>query len=341
MTQRRIDVDVVRFLALVAMFIAHVAPVAGPGGVLMLSEFVTMPLFALLVGAGAQLGEWGAARSGKRARWWRSMVVRAVALVVVGMLIDRAGAQVLIVLMHLGALVVVTDLVARLRWWWPAALGVLTLLVSPILVTRFAEMQQEAILEASLSGAAWEPSLWWETQLFLWGNHPYRLLSMITYGCLGILLTRWWLRRSEVPRWHLLAGGMVGLGVAGAVFVLRAAGQVGLEAYSGTHVETVFNMGLITGVFGLGLWGAAFLPGVLARLLAATGAMTLTLYAAHVLWLAYYVRVLRPGTADDGWGNLTVLILGSLALTALWRVAVRRGAWRRGPLEGLIALLVR
>ena len=53
---RRADVDVVRAVVLVSMYVAHVAPSSGPGRVLELSEYLTMPLFALLVGVGAQLG---------------------------------------------------------------------------------------------------------------------------------------------------------------------------------------------------------------------------------------------------------------------------------------------
>ena len=55
MTSRRTDVDVVRFLALVSMYVAHVTPVQGPAHVFELSEYLTMPLFALLVTAGSPL----------------------------------------------------------------------------------------------------------------------------------------------------------------------------------------------------------------------------------------------------------------------------------------------
>lgn len=40
---RIIGVDLARCLALIAMYVAHVAPSAGPAGILNLSEFVTAP----------------------------------------------------------------------------------------------------------------------------------------------------------------------------------------------------------------------------------------------------------------------------------------------------------
>ena len=111
-SQRRTDVDLVRFLALASMYVAHVAPVPGPAHVLELSEYLTMPLFALLVGVGAQLGVWAAGPATRR--WWWSMAVRATVLVGLGLVLDLAGAQVVIVLVHLGVLVLVAGPLARL-----------------------------------------------------------------------------------------------------------------------------------------------------------------------------------------------------------------------------------
>lgn len=340
-TKRRIDVDLVRFFALLAMFVAHVAPTQGPGGVWTMTEFVTMPLFALIVGVGAQLGEWRAAETGNRARWWRSMLVRAVLLIAVGILLERAGSHVVIVLVHLGVLVIVMDLLARLHWWFVAAAGGLAFAVTSTLVDRTRDELIQRSMDAAIAGRAWQPDRWWEIQMFLWGYEPYRLGSMIVYGCVGVLLSRWWLSRQERPRWHLIAGGGAALTVVVAMLGARVTGVIELHPYSGTYLETAFNMALVAAVLGLGLWIAPFIPGLLARLLAVAGAMTLTIYALHVAWLAYYVRVLHPGTRDDSWANLALLIVGSLAVAGVWTLVVRRGPFKRGPLEGLAALVIR
>ena len=71
--RRDLRVDAVRGVALVSMYVAHCAPTAGPGHVLTLSEYATYPLFALLVGVGAELGP----RSG-RASWVGPLVRGAV-----------------------------------------------------------------------------------------------------------------------------------------------------------------------------------------------------------------------------------------------------------------------
>jgi hypothetical protein len=68
--------------------------------------------------------------------------------------------------------------------------------------------------------------------------------------------------------------------------------------------------------------------------------MTLTLYALHILWLAYDVQVLHPRQHDDSWTNLAGLVAGSLVLTSTWVVLVRREPWRKGPVEGLVGVLV-
>ena len=328
MNRRRADVDVVRFLALVSMYVAHVAPVPGPAHVLELSEYLTMPLFALLVGVGAQLG---AHRRGLGP--WASTLVRAVALVVVGLALERAEAQVVIVLVHLGVLLLVAAVLARLPDLLVAAVGLVALLVGPWLVR-----QTPVDLLVDQGWLA-------EVVRFTVGG-PYRLLPMALYACLGILVAR-----------HVVAGrgarstvapgalGLVPLVVGAVMLAAEQRGLLDLVPYSGTLQETVLDALVATGVTLVGLTLARSLDrGPTRRLvtaLAAVGAMTLTLYTLQILWLAYDVRVLHPGAPDDSWTNLAVLVVGSLVVTAVWRGVVRRGPWRRGPLEGVVALAAR
>lgn len=317
MSQRRTDVDVVRFLAVASMYVAHVAPVPGPAHVLELSEYLTMPLFALLVGVGAQLGVLGADTGARR--WWWSMAVRAVVLIGLGLALERAGAQVVIVLVHLGVLVVVAGLLARLP---VAAVG--------------------AVALAAFVGS-------WSTEIAraVGADGPYWPLPMVVYATIGILLSRWWLHGSRTR--SVLVPGIVGavlLLLAAAMLAAEQLGRIDLVPYSGTAQETVLDALLAAGVLGVGLAAARVLsrraPGRrFVSLLAATGAMTITLYVLQVLWLAYDVRVLHPGQRDDSWTNLAVLLGGSLVLARVWPAVVRRGAWRRGPVEGLVGMAIR
>lgn len=317
MSQRRTDVDVVRFLAVASMYVAHVAPVPGPAHVLELSEYLTMPLFALLVGVGAQLGVLSA-DTGTR-RWWWSMAVRAAVLIGLGLALERAGAQVVIVLVHLGVLVVVAGLLARLP---VAAVG--------------------AVALAAFVGS-------WSTEIAraVGADGPYWPLPMVVYATIGILLSRWWLHGSQTR--SVLVPGIVGavlLLLAAAMLAAEQLGRIDLVPYSGTAQETVLDALLAAGVLGVGLAAARVLsrraPGRrFVSLLAATGAMTITLYLLQVLWLAYDVRILHPGRRDDSWTNLAVLLGGSLVLARVWHAVVRRGAWRRGPVEGLVGMAIR
>ena len=316
MNQRRTDVDVVRFLALASMYVAHVAPVPGPAHVLELSEFLTMPLYALLVGVGAQLGVWIAGSA--TPRWWWSMLVRAAVLVGLGLALDLAGAQVVIVLVHLGVLVVVAGLVARLP---PAA-------VAAVAVAAFVAGQTVA------AG-------------YVWSDGPYRMLPMVVYAAVGILMSRWWLRGARARSVVLpLAVGGVLLVVAAAMLAAEQLGRLDLVPYSGTAQETVLNALLAAGALGVALAVARVLSRIAAgrrivSLLGAAGAMTLTLYTLQILWLAYDVRVLHPGQRDDSWVNLAVLLGGSLLMAWVWPTVVRRHPWRAGPLEGMTGVVIR
>ena len=319
MSQRRTDVDVVRFLALVSMYVAHVAPVPGPAHVLELSEYLTMPLFALLVGVGAQLGVRSAAADTRGRRWWWSMVVRAAVLVALGLALDRAGAQVVIVLVHLGVLLVVAGPLARL----PLAV-VVAVAVAALVAGQTTEMAR-----------------------FVWADGPYRLLPMVLYAAVGVLLSRWWLCGARARSVVLpLAFGCGLLVLAAAMLAAEQLGRLDLVPYSGTAQETVLDTLLAAGVLGVGLAAARLLSRIaagrrLVSVLAAAGAMTLTLYALQILWLAYDVRVLHPGQPDDSWVNLAVLLGGSLVLAWAWPAVVRRQPWRKGPLEGPVGVLAR
>jgi len=323
-SERRTDVDVVRFLALASMYVAHVAPVPGPAHVLELSEYLTMPLFALLIGVGAQLGS---RRTGPG--HWAAVAVRGLALVGLGLALERAEAQIVIVLVHLGVLVVVAALLARLPDLALGLVGVAALVAGPLLVRH---TPVDLVM-----GEGWASDL----AGFAWADGPYRLLPMVLYAVLGILVARH-VVTGRVAQ-SLVVPGVLGAGllaVAAAMLAAEQRGLIDLLPYSGTLRETGLDALVATGVCLVGLAAARALDrGAAAwvvRGLAAVGAMTLTLYALQVLWLAYDVRVLHPGEADDSWTNLAVLLLGSLLVTAAWRLVVRREPWRRGPVEGAI-----
>lgn len=126
---------------------------------------------------------------------------------------------------------------------------------------------------------------------------------------------------------------------AGVVLVLGRRGMVDVAPYTGTHVEIATNLLLTAGVFLVGGWLGVRLPPVLMAPLAWAGAMTLTLYSLQVVYLGWYVREVNP--VDDNWPNVALLTVGSVVFAVVWHFVVRRTPWSRGPVEGLVAAVVR
>lgn len=327
---RELGVDLARGVAVVSMFVAHTAPGAGPGGVLMLSEFLTFPLFALLVGAGAELG----ARALGVVPHGLASLVRAAALLALGWALAQAGAHVVVVLAPLGVLTLLCWLVSRLPTTAVVAVGLAAGLLAPWTIRA----SRDWWLELALAGDA--RALWW-SDLLVSTSYPQAVLLLC--GCVGIVVTRLLLPRDGAPAPAALLGGLLAgtLLVAGGLAAARLTGRVELVAYETTWPEELFVVALATGTYVACLafprWSGAR---VLAPL-AWVGAMTLTVYSLHVGWLAWWSRGLFPGTPDDAWGNVVGMTLGALVVAGAWRAARLPAPWTRGPLEGLVGLGVR
>jgi hypothetical protein len=125
------------------------------------------------------------------------------------------------------------------------------------------------------------------------------------------------------------------------MLVARLAGLFTIRAYEGTVSEVVFDALLCTAA----VCGSAVLvrliPRSVVRPIAVAGAMTFTLYVAHVLVLAAFTARHPLFWNDDSWPMLIGLIIGSLAFAVLWRAVVRTGVFTRGPLEGVVGLGIR
>jgi hypothetical protein len=305
------------------MFVAHVAPTDGPGGLLTLSEYLTYPLFAAIVGMGAALG---------RSQPFGAALVRGGVLVALGLWLDERGAYVVIVLAYLGLLTWVMHPVSRCRTPVVAAVGLGSLVAAPPLRSSLLDQRVQLYLHGHATAA----------RLLDWvvtGNE-YRLVSMIGYACLGMVLLR------EVRGGRLSSRGRQLVGVAVllvCVFAFGAAARTGgveLHPYEATWREHAFCALLLAFVSLATLVVAPWL-GVVARTFAAAGQMALSLYVLQILYLAAYVRRLHPGTpSDDSWSNLALLIVASFVVVVAWRTVVGGGVFRRGPLEGATALLV-
>ena len=334
---RLAGIDLARGVALVLMFVAHVAPSDGPLRVLLLSEFLTAPLFAMLVGIGADLAQDRVAPVlGARAFLGRQLI-RAAALVALGWWLAQSLAQIVIVLVPLGLLMVVCLPLAQVRTRWLAGLGVLFTVVAlalPMVVAR-------------LGPGAIGPGSWGEVAGRLGGWGPYRMTAFIAYAIAGMLLVRWLQSVRARPGRVLIAGLAAAVAMGLLLVATNVAGVVEVHAYDGTAPETLGNLCGSASIVLLCSWLAAQswflrLPRRLVDLLVAPGQMTLTLYCWQVVVLHWHGLV-RPGERDDSWTMLVLLAGSSAALSTLWRLMtwtglgerVSRGL-HRGPVEGVV-----
>lgn len=318
------------------MLIAHVAPSDGPLRILITSEFVTAPLFAMLVGAGAELGR---RRTASGAFPGAQTLIRAACVFLVGIALAQSQAQIWIILPHLAVIMVLCFPLARLRS--PALIAVTVLLGAvalalPIAVASGALAQHPDLLQAAL---------------LLGGAGPYRLAASAFCAGTAMLLVRILTGRERAL--PAAAASALAFAAMGALLILpNLVGLFPVHADDGTPAELLGSLCGAAGIL-LACWALSLVPAVrtlpqaLRDLVCAPGRMTLTLYSLQVLILDRFARAMG-GARDDHWWMLALLILALGAFAAVWWLALgrpgsagRRTIWWRGPLEGMIGGLER
>ncbi|MDO4897771.1 MAG: hypothetical protein Q3965_00545 [Rothia sp. (in: high G+C Gram-positive bacteria)] len=325
-TGRLIGVDLARCLALVSMFVAHTAPSAGPAGVLNLSEFLTAPLFALLIGTAAFY-------SAERMSFpvlFASSVVRAIALVAVGLYIEGWGAQVDIVLPYLGVLSLLMAPLVYLPSWALGALAAASWWFAAVLKNYFSD----AYYAASAQGGYLHYLYQW---VFTGTN--YQAFTLLCYACAGAVVA------AGVQRWGAAGDAALAVattGLAGVVFWYTRGLPYEFMPYTASRLEIGFSLLISLAALGWSCLAARLLAAKM-RLLApfvAAGKMTLSLYVLQVAVLAAYVAYApRFGlpTSDDSWVMMGGLMVGSLVFAWLWDRLLGATFARRGPLETPLA----
>lgn len=322
---RLLGVDLARFMALISMFIAHTAPTPGPFGVLNLSEFLTVALFAMLLGVSADL-------SADRMAFptlFASSVVRAIALIALGLWSDSWGAQVEDVLPFLGLLSIFAAVLVYLPSWVLGIIAALSWWFTPWAMVAFSELHVNLTAQGSLFSYF---TLW------MFEARSYRVFTMIAWACVGIILIR-----------LMRAWGVAG-DIAGAVIATVAAGSLWWHVshlfeffpYTGNHWEVAFDTLLAVGAI---CWCS-----VVARIFASKesvlapfavcGRMTLSLYLGQLAILAAYVKYAPQmgwSPTDDSWVMMFTLIIAAMAFSWLWHRLFRSTFAYRGPVETLLS----
>ncbi len=320
---RRLDgLDLARGVAVLSMLVAHLSPVGGPADV---TEYLTAPLFAVVIGVSMGL------RTSREppepaATVVLDNVLRGALLVALGLVLQPLYSQIVVILPYLGLLVVVLAPLALLLRRTPVlTLGLAAGLavLSPVLMARARDL---AAGRGDDLGTAARTLLDW-----LATGQSYRLTSLLPMALGGLALAAVLPRAGRGrPGW---AVALVLFGTSVATYLLGASSPDGARAYSGTTAEIVGSTFLAAGSVVLAFLvvdvGRRWRLGPVLEPVLATGRLALTAYALQVLVLAA-VAAVRDGAPDDGWAMLagtTVVVVG-----VCWLLDRR---WGTGPLEWL------
>ena len=318
----RLDgLDAARGLAVVSMLVAHLCPVGGPANI---TEYLTAPLFAVVIGVamGLVLDDRRPAAS----TFLRDNALRGLLLVVLGVLLQELYDQIVVVLPYLGLLIIVLAPLALLLHRMPVVtLGVAAGLavVSPLVMER----SRDWVLAHPDA-----PAMLLDLVEWLAAGSSYRVVSLLAMALGGLALASILRRAARLPgAW--LVGGVL-LVVSLAAYVLGAASPDGAAAYSGTTAEivgaTLLSCGTVVLSFAVLQTLRDLGVGLVADPVLATGRLALTAYTLQILWLAL-LSALRGGAPDDEWwilGSSLVVVVGACWALDRW--------WGTGPLEWLV-----
>ncbi|AGW42372.1 hypothetical protein O159_24250 [Leifsonia xyli subsp. cynodontis DSM 46306] len=333
---RILGVDLARGVALLAMFVAHTAPLTRespfPLKLLTFSDHFAMPLFAVMIGVSAGLASRNALADGQRAsqsRFRNGFAIRGLLLIALGILAGFFGAQVYPILHYCGAvcLLLLPFLFVRARWL--AGATVAAAVVSSALMPIIAD---GTLALWSMHGALL-PRLLTMVAGFFFFDPAYRVTSVLAFALVGLAIARTGFRTRA-----MLTTGAAGAALLAAGFVSASLFGVAVSPHSGTLPELSVSTGwalIVLAVCALTGEIAARPGSTLGRALspvAALGSMTLTFYIAQLAVLGVWTRFFSP--SDDHWWMLALLSGGSLAGAVLFRRFLGGG-----PLERMVAVI--
>ncbi|XVX20814.1 hypothetical protein ACQP1U_02735 [Actinomycetota bacterium] len=351
---RLAGIDVARFLALLGIMVNHVRG-GTPSAVLWDLHAV---LFALLIGVGASLGR----ASGRSSVLdMRAVLIRATVLVLAGLALTQLGSRAAVILVNLAVVTVVVGLVGD---WSSKRLVILcatVLLVVPPVAWAVRRAHGPFDGQASLEGLG-DPLRFAGTVLF---GTSYPAALWVAFGIGGLLLGRQSLStpagRDRAAGWcgAALLSGMAlsfgGLVLTGGTHLLDwETAALGGRAFDAPDARwllligaylpsapSVLVSGAIAGLIAIACCAVVSDVGdsrPQIRAMVTVGAMTLSMYAAHIVLLSQAGRLALLGLPDGTWLAYGIHVLTVLVLALAWRAAVR-GPMRQGPLEGPTRLL--
>lgn len=332
---RRVDgVDGARGLALIGMFVAHVAPAAATPEA---AEFIALAderprlLFALAAGIGLGFISGGAHPIVEgRGELRRQIAVRAVILITLGMLIwITLNPLVSIILDVYGVAFLVMLPLLFLPPRRALALGIALLAVTPALAelgarTEFVDAVRQTPLRFLSDWAV---------------GGAYPVIVWVPVMLIGLALGRLDLESPRVVGVAALAGtaaASVFLPLAAQLPAPDVASEAGWSVPVRASLEALGNVGVgvlvvaaMLTLTGLARPAVRRVASVVLSPVIAMGAMPLSIYTMHLVVIALAIREEHGVVTDDSWALLIGLIAGSMAFAWLWRRYVGRGPFEQ------------
>lgn len=362
---RVVGLDVARALALVGMMATHILPGVENGEVTFSHQLASgraSALFAVLAGVSIALmsGRQAPQRGRERTATSAGLAARALLIAVVGLLLGELDSGIAVILTYYGLLFLLAIPLLGLRARSLAVLSGVWLVAAPVLSQAVRPMLPPASYDSPTFGSLAEP---WQLLSELTFTGYYPVVPWLAYLLAGMALGRLDLSRGSttvrvgvvgavaaVTAWLVsaalldvpgvrstLSDTFAGPGWQGSIDATLDHGLYGTTptgswwwlAGDSPHTATPFDLAHTIGtsllVIALCVAAGRVAPTALALLFGA-GAMTLTLYTAHV--------ALRT---EGMWDADTMgTFLGQVAAVLLVGAAYRL-ARRRGPLEAAVA----
>ncbi|HEX5633636.1 MAG TPA: heparan-alpha-glucosaminide N-acetyltransferase domain-containing protein, partial [Gemmatimonadales bacterium] len=337
MPRRISGVDTARGLALIGMFVAHVAE---PAASVDLTELIALAderprlLFALTAGIGLGLLT-GGTRPAVGEKWVlrRQIAIRALLLIALGVFVVAVFNPLVFVILDVyGVAFLLMRPLIFIPWRTAIAVGAVLLTVTPA-IASMAERDPAWLLVRDSGGG-------FVVDWFLTGAYP--VIIWVPVMLIGLGLARADVAAPAVVRGYALGGvvaasvclpvsrllpGAASLGVDDAAAAWGLPLRASLEAMGNVGVGLVIVAACVT-LTALARPRVRRVAGAVLSPVTAMGAMPLTIYTAHLVVIASSKRVVDGFVTDDSWALLVGLVIGSMVFAWLWQRFVGRG-----PLE--------
>ncbi|WP_157009331.1 heparan-alpha-glucosaminide N-acetyltransferase domain-containing protein [Agromyces laixinhei] len=340
-TARRLDgVDAARGLALIGMFVAHVAPAATSAdleSLISIADERPRLLFALTAGMALAFISGGTRPivTG-RGRLRRQIAIRAVILIALGLLIAATLHPLVFIILDVYG---VAFLILLPLLFIPAraalGFGIALLAVMPGLA-EFASTTEPVI---ALQQGPYAIVVDW----FVSGAYP--VVEWVPVMLVGLGLARLGLTSRRVVATAALWGAAAAVVLLPIVAMMPAPVPIGGVAVTGddrlvsalrTSLEAVGNVGVgvvvVAGMLLLSFFARPTVRRVAGAVLSpitAMGSMPLSIYTLHLVVLAASIRIEDGFYTDDSLELMLGLIIGSMVFAWLWRRFLGRGPLER------------